>query len=57
MRPLQGQALAPGVSGAALRPEHFEVLRQRSGNIVLTDDYAPVEQLLEPVVRLSEREG
>ena len=57
MRPLQGQALAPGVSGAALRPEHFQDLRQRSGNIVLTDDYAPVEQLLEPVVRLSEREG
>ena len=57
LKPLRGQPLPPGVSGTALNREHFETLRRRSRNIVLTDDYAPVEQLLEPVVRMAEKEG
>ena len=57
LRPLRGEALAPGVPGTVLKPEHIELLKQRCGNIVLTDDYAPVEQLLEPVIRLAEKEG
>jgi hypothetical protein len=57
MKPLRGTALEPGVSGAALKWEHVEALRKRAGGIVLTDDYAPVDQLLEPVIRLADKEG
>lgn len=56
LRPLKGE-LSPEAPGAALRPEHFETLRQRSRGVVLTDDYAPVDQLLEPVIRLADKEG
>ena len=37
--------------GSVLKPEHIDVLIQRSNHLVLTDDYAPVENLLAPVVR------
>ncbi|MBI3693557.1 MAG: fused MFS/spermidine synthase [Acidobacteria bacterium] len=57
LKPLTNATLPPGVSGSALKPEHFRILRQRSRGIVLTDDYAPVEQLLEPLVRLADKEG
>jgi len=33
-------------------PADLETLRQRSGDLVLTDDHAPVESLLAPVVRM-----
>ncbi len=57
MKPLTNATLPPDVSGSALKPEHFQILRQRSRGIVLTDDYAPVEQLLKPLVRLADKEG
>ena len=57
MQPLQGRALKPGISGTALNAEHVETLRQRSNNVVLTDDYAPVEQMLKPVIRRAEKES
>jgi spermidine synthase len=57
MQPLQGNPLKPGVGASELKPEHFNALRQRSHNVVLTDDYAPVEQMLEPVVKRAEKEG
>jgi spermidine synthase len=41
-------------TGNVLRPEHLAALRERSDNLVLTDDFAPVDNLLAPVVRLSE---
>ncbi len=42
--------------GVALTSEHFADLRARNGECVLTDDFAPVENLLAPVVR-SDRQG
>ncbi len=42
----------PGVfQGVVLTAEHFADLRDRNGDVVLTDDWAPVENLLAPVVR------
>jgi len=57
MRALDGIALKADVPGSVLKPEHFEALRRKSRGIVLTDDYAPVEQLLEPVIRRADKEG
>jgi len=37
--------------GAQLTDEHVEILKTRSRGMVLTDNYAPVENLLEEVVR------
>ena len=31
---------------------HVDTLRARAGHLVLTDDFAPVENLLAPVVRM-----
>ena len=42
----------PGVfSGLVLAESHFADLRARNGTCVLTDDFAPVENLLAPVVK------
>ena len=38
-------------AGLVLTEAHFEDLRARNGECVLTDDWAPVENLLAPVVR------
>lgn len=38
-------------AGLVLTEEHFADLRARNGECVLTDDWAPVENLLAPVVR------
>ena len=57
IKPLSGISLKADVPGAVLKPEHIEALRQKSHGIVLTDDYAPVEQLLEPVIRRADKEG
>ncbi len=38
-------------TGDLLTPEQLARLAERSGDVVLTDDYAPVENLLAPVVR------
>ncbi len=43
-------------SAALLAPEHLAELRLRSGELVLTDDFAPVDNLLAPVIRLAERQ-
>ncbi len=42
-------------AGKLLTPEHLAVLRRRSKGLVLTDDYAPVDNLLAPVIRLAEK--
>lgn len=39
------------LTGAPLTQQHLDDLRRRSGGLILTDDYSPVENLLEPVVR------
>ncbi|RKY34305.1 hypothetical protein DRO38_02490 [Candidatus Bathyarchaeota archaeon] len=38
-------------AGSLLNETQLKVLKERSRGIILTDDYAPVENLLEPVVR------
>ncbi len=43
-------------AAALLTPAHLARLRDRSGGLVLTDDYAPVDNLLTPVIRSVERE-
>ena len=37
--------------GSLLEPKHLTWLEEKAKGIVLTDDYAPVENLLEVVVR------
>lgn len=37
--------------GAKLSEKHVEILKERSRGVILTDNYAPVENLLEEVVR------
>ena len=39
-----------------LAPQHTALLRERSNGLVLTDDYAPVDNMLAPVIRLVERQ-
>ncbi len=41
-------------SASLLSPRDTAILRQRSRGLVLTDDYAPVDNLLTPVIRLVE---
>lgn len=41
--------------GPLLEAEQMATLRERSGGLVLTDDFAPVDNLLEPVIRYSEK--
>ncbi len=38
-----------------LTEDHLAVLRERSKGLVLTDDFAPVDNLLAPVIRMAER--
>ena len=42
-------------SASLLSPKDSSRLRRRSGGLVLTDDFAPVDNLLTPVIRLVER--
>ena len=42
-------------SASQMRPQHLTTLRRRSEGLVLTDDYAPVDNLLAPVIRMAER--
>ena len=41
--------------GPLLEAEQLATLRERSQGLVLTDDFAPVDNLLEPVIRYSEK--
>jgi spermidine synthase len=41
--------------GTLLEARHLATLRERSQGLVLTDDFAPVDNLLEPVIRFSEK--
>jgi hypothetical protein len=41
------------IKASMLEPEHLKTLEERSRRIVLRDDYSPVENLLEPVIRAS----
>ncbi len=38
-----------------LGPAQLDTLRRRSGGLILTDDYAPVDNLLAPVIRMAEK--
>jgi spermidine synthase len=57
-QPLQLDTLASHATrpadftGRALTEENFDDLRARNGECLLTDDFAPVENLLAPVVKL-----
>ena len=42
-------------SAHRLDQEQLATLRRRSGRLILTDDYAPVDNLLAPVIRMAER--
>lgn len=42
-------------SAALLDPENMDTLRRRSNRLILKDDFAPVDNLLAPVIRLAER--
>lgn len=46
---------ATAFSAHLLDPEQLDVLRRRSRGLILTDDYAPVDNLLAPVIRLAEK--
>ena len=41
------------IKASVLEPEHLRTLEERSSGVVLRDDYSPVENLLEPVIRAS----
>jgi len=43
----------PGFISSKLEPSQIKLLKERSNEIILTDDYAPVENLLKPVARQS----
>ena len=42
--------------GKVLVPEHLAVLRRRSQGLVLSDDFAPVNNLLAPVISMAEKQ-
>lgn len=44
----------PDIQRDMLSPDHMAVLKERSQGLILTDDFAPVDNLLAPVTRLSE---
>ena len=49
------QSLMPGHNnrtfpGSMLQPEHLASLAEKCGHLVLTDDYAPVENLISPAI-------
>lgn len=57
MKPLDFKALSlADFRGSRLRAGELGVLRQRAGEIILTDDYAPVDYLLGPTYALRECE-
>lgn len=49
------QLNATAFSAHLLDPAQLETLRRRSRGLVLTDDYAPVDNLLAPVIRMAEK--
>ena len=56
-RPLDLTELATGSAmGMVLDPEQLATLRRRSNNLVLSDDYAPVDNLLAPVIRMASKQ-
>ena len=55
-RPLDLEDLETGEGvGMVLDPEQLATLRRRSRGLILTDDFAPVDNLLAPIIRMSER--
>ena len=55
-RPLDLEDLETGEGvGMVLDPEQLATLRRRSSGLILTDDFAPVDNLLAPIIRMSER--
>ncbi len=56
-RPLDLGDLSTGIGvGMVLDPEQLATLRRRSKGLVLTDDFAPVDNLLAPVIRMAARQ-
>ncbi len=48
---LRGSPLSPQIHRLLLSAEHHAALADKAGGRILTDDFAPVEQLLAPVVQ------
>jgi spermidine synthase len=56
-RPLDLGDLVTGIgAGMALDPEQLATLRRRSEGFVLTDDFAPVDNMLAPVIRMADKQ-
>jgi spermidine synthase len=56
LKPLdESSGFYPALARDMLTPEHLATLKQRSGGLVLTDDFAPVDNLLAPVIRMADR--
>jgi hypothetical protein len=56
LQPLdQSSAYYESLRRDMLTPGQLEVLKERSHGLVLTDDFAPVNNLLAPVIRMAER--
>jgi spermidine synthase len=56
-KPLDLGDLVTGVgSGMVLDPEQLATLRRRSDGFVLTDDFAPVDNMLAPVIRMADKQ-
>ena len=56
-RPLDLSEISTGSGmGMVLDPEQLATLRRRSDNLVLTDDFAPVDNLLAPVIRMASKQ-
>jgi spermidine synthase len=56
LKPLdESSGFYPALARDMLTPEHLATLKQRSGGLVLTDDFAPVDNLLASVIRMADR--
>jgi tetratricopeptide (TPR) repeat protein/MFS family permease len=53
LRNLDFKNFSSGFISAQLNPHQFELVKERSQGIILTDDYAPVENLLKTVAQQS----
>lgn len=56
LKPLnQSSSSYEALKATMLTEDHLAVLKERSHGLVLTDDFAPVDNLLAPVIRMAER--
>ena len=56
LKPLNGSSsFYQSLQRDMLTAQHLAILKQRSEGLVLTDDFAPVDNLLAPVIRMADR--